>query len=84
MEQRAKLEDADYFELLAKLRHVELLRAEQKSLHLAAELVGKDLAAMQQEYRALFHRIAEKHGLPTDGGHRLEDETREVVTQGGS
>jgi len=76
----------DYFELMAKLRHVEVLwlEAREKAARLATEIVQKEIASAEQSQVALFDKLAKKYHLDAKTPYRFNDAARSLTPEGGT
>jgi len=74
---RVKLDKVDFFELLATLRHHEVLRLEAQQK--AARIVAQEIEASGQKGVALMAALGKKYGFDPAGGFGFDDATCELI-----
>jgi len=62
---RIKLQEADFFRLMAAVRLNEVLRleAQQKAARIATEMVAREISESAEKGRALMATLAKKYGF---------------------
>lgn len=78
---RIQLSKAEFFELLAKHRAIEVLRleAKEKAVRLVAQMIQREIATAVQDGQQLFAAMGQTHGFDPTLSYGFDEQTCELI-----